>query len=260
VRIHESAARGFAVGADAYERGRPDYSPDAVARLVGELAIGPGSRVLDLAAGTGKLTRQLSPTGAIVVAVEPVAEMRAKLAEILPDVEAIEGSAERIPLPDRSVDAVVVGQAFHWFDGVRALPEIHRVLVPSGGLGLIWQARDASRPWVARLDEIIDRHAGAEPRFKSGTWRAAFEATTLFEPLQEAVFEHVHRGDWATVVDRVASISYIAAMDADRQRAVFDEVRDLLATDSEVAATALIDLPYRSYVYWTRARPAQPRS
>ena len=258
--IHESAARGFAAGADAYERGRPDYAPDAVARLVNELAIGPDSHVLDLAAGTGKLTRQLAPTGASIVAVEPVADMRAKLAEILPDVEAIEGSAERIPLPDRSVDAVVVGQAFHWFDGARALSEIHRVLKPSGALGLIWQARDPSRPWVARLDEIIDRHAGAEPRFKSGAWRAAFGATTLFEPLQEAVFEHVHRGDQETIVDRVASISYIAAMDDARRRAVIDEVRDLLATDPEVAATALIELPYRSYLYWTRARPAQPRS
>jgi ubiquinone/menaquinone biosynthesis C-methylase UbiE len=258
--IHESAARGFAAGADAYERGRPDYSPEAVARLVEELAIGPGSRVLDLAAGTGKLTRQLAPTGATLIAVEPVAEMRAKLAEILPGVEAIEGSAERIPLPDRSVDAVVVGQAFHWFDGVRALSEIHRVLRPSGALGLIWQARNPSRPWVARLDEIIDRHAGAEPRFKSGAWRVAFETTTRFEPLQETVFEHVHRGDRATVVDRVASISYIAAMDAERQGAVLDEVRDLLATDPEVAGAALIELPYRSYVYWARARPAEVRS
>lgn len=260
MRIHDSAARGFGAGADAYERGRPHHSADAVARLVNELAIGPDSHVLDLAAGTGKLTRQLAPTGAIVVAVEPVAEMRAKLAEILPDVEAIEGSAERIPLPERAVDVVVVGQAFHWFDGVPALGEIHRVLKPSGGLGLIWQARDSSRPWVARLDEIIDRHAGAEPRFKSGAWRAAFEATTLFEPLQEAVFEHVHRGDRDTIIDRVASISYIATMDGDRRRAVLDEVRDLLATDPEVAAKAMIELPYRSYVYWTRARPTHPRS
>jgi ubiquinone/menaquinone biosynthesis C-methylase UbiE len=256
--IHESAARGFAASVDAYERGRPDYSPEAVARLVGELAIGPGSHILDLAAGTGKLTRQLAPTGATLVAVEPVAEMRAKLAGILPSVEAIEGSAERIPLPNRSVDAVVVAQAFHWFDGVRALSEIHRVLKPLGALGLIWQARDPSRRWVARLDEIIDRHTGAEPRFKSGAWREAFQATTLFEPLQEAVFEHVHRGDRGTIIDRVASISYIAAMDVTRRTAVLDEVREMLASDPETAGEAVVELPYRAHVYWTKARSTSP--
>src|SRR5919198_1330659 len=121
--INESAAKGFAAGADAYERGRPEYSPDAVTALVRELGIGPGKRVLDLAAGTGKLTRQLAPTGADLVAVEPVAEMRAKLEATRHDVEALDGTAERIPLPNHSVDAVVVGQAFHWFDGIRAVSE-----------------------------------------------------------------------------------------------------------------------------------------
>ena len=119
--IHESAAKGFAAGADAYERGRPEYSPEAIERLAGELGIGPGSRVLDLAAGTGKLTRQLAATGAELVAVEPIAEMRAKLIAALPQVEAVEGTAEAIPLPNHSVDAVVVGQAFHWFDSIRAV-------------------------------------------------------------------------------------------------------------------------------------------
>ncbi len=258
--IHASAARGFAAGADAYERGRPDYSSEAIERLVRELAIVQGSRVLDLGAGTGKLTRQLVSTGAELLAVEPVPEMREKLAEAVPTAELLDGTAERIPLPDHSVDAVVVGQAFHWFDGARALAEIHRVLRPAGGLGLVWQARDSSRAWVARLDQVIDRHAGAEPRFKSGAWRAAFAATALFEPLREAVFEHVHRGDTGTIIDRVASISYIAAMDDRRRGAVLDEVRDLMASAPEVAATAVVELPYRSYVYWTRARPAQPRS
>jgi SAM-dependent methyltransferase len=252
--MHESAARGFAAGADAYERGRPDYSPEAIAALVRELGIGPGSRVLDLAAGTGKLTRQLVPTGAEIMAVEPVAEMRAKLVAALPAVEALEGTAERIPLPDRAIDAVVVGQAFHWFDGPRAVAEIHRVLRPTGAVGLIWQARDPSRPWIARLNEIIDRVDDGHPRFRTGAWREAFDTTTLFEPLSKASYEHVQRGDRGTIVDRVASISYIAAMDEDRHRAVLDEVRDLLATDPDTANAAVIDLPYRAHVYWTRPR------
>jgi MOSC domain-containing protein YiiM/SAM-dependent methyltransferase len=256
--IHESAAKGFSAGADAYERGRPDYSPDAVAALARKLGIGPGSRVLDLAAGTGKLTRQLIGTGAELVAVEPVAEMRAKLAAVLPGVEALEGTAERIPLPNHSVDAVVVGQAFHWFDGVRAVSEIRRVLRPTGGLGLIWQSRDPSRPWIVRLNEIIDRLSVDNPRFRSGAWREAFDHVALFEPLQEASFEHVQRGSVETIVDRVASISYVAAApQADRQ-SVLDAVRELLATDPDTAGRDSIELPYRTHAYWTRPRMVQP--
>lgn len=260
--IHESAAKGFSAGADAYERGRPEYAPEAVAALVRELAIGPGTRVLDLAAGTGKLTRALVDTGAELVAVEPVAEMRAKLIAAVAGVEALEGTAERIPLPNHSVDAVVVGQAFHWFDGVRAVSEIRRVLRPDGALGLIWQSREPSRPWILRLNEIIDRLSAENPRFRSGAWREAFDYVALFEPLATASFEHVHRLTPETIVDRVASISYIAAApDGDRQ-AVLEAVRELLATDPDTAGADAIELPYRADVYWTRPRevPSDPRT
>jgi MOSC domain-containing protein YiiM/SAM-dependent methyltransferase len=258
--IHESAAKGFSEGADAYERGRPDYAPDAVATLVRELGIGPGTRLLDLAAGTGKLTRQLVDTGAEIVAVEPVAEMRAKLVEAVPSAEALEGTAERIPLPNHSVDAVVVAQAFHWFDGVRAISEIRRVLRPGGGLGIIWQSRDATRPWIERLNEIIDGAAGGQPRYRGDAWRAAFELSALFEPLASASFGHVQRGDVEMMVDRVASISYVASMPDDRRATVIAAVRDLLATDADTAAAEVIELPYRADVYWTRPRatPAGP--
>lgn len=260
VAIHELAAKGFSAGADAYERGRPDYAPDAVATLVRELQIGPGTRVLDLAAGTGKLTRQLVDTGAAIVAVEPIAEMRAKLVAAVPSAEALEGTAEQIPLPNHSVDAVVVGQAFHWFDGIRALSEIRRVLRPSGGLGLIWQSRDATRPWVQRLNEIIDGAAEGQPRFRDDAWRSAFDLTALFDPLESASFAHVQRGVAETMVDRVASISYVAAMPDDRRAVVLDAVRNLLASDPETAGGAVIELPYRADVFWTRTRaiPTRP--
>jgi len=254
--IHESAAKGFAAGAEAYERGRPEYSPDAIAALVRKLEIGPGARVLDLAAGTGKLTRQIAPTGADIVAVEPIAEMRAKLESALPDVEAIEGTAERIPLPNHSVDAVTVGQGFHWFDGIRAVSEIRRVLKPGGALGLIWQTRDPRLPWIERLNEIIDRADDGHPRFRTMGWRAAFDLTALFEPLRTADFETVQRGTPETIVDRVASISYVAAMPERRRAAVLDQVRDLLATDADTAARDVIELPYLAHVYWTRPTPA----
>jgi MOSC domain-containing protein YiiM/SAM-dependent methyltransferase len=254
VAIHESAAKGFAAGADAYERGRPEYAPDAVERLIRELGIRRGARVLDLAAGTGKLTRQLASTGADLVAVEPIAEMRAKLEASLPDVEALDGTAEAIPLPNHSVDAVVVGQAFHWFDSVRAVSEIRRVLRPGGSVGLIWQVRDTSRPWTARLDQIIDRADDGHPRYRTAAWREGFDRTALFEPLREATYETVQRGPAETIVDRVASISYVAAMPEGRRTAVLDEVRELLATDAETAGTTEVELPYDAKVYWARVR------
>jgi ubiquinone/menaquinone biosynthesis C-methylase UbiE len=129
-RVHQ-AARGFEQAADAYERARPTYPQAAVAWLCERLAVRRGRRVLDLAAGTGKLTRSLVAAGADVVAVEPIAAMRERLP---PEVEALDGTAEAIPLPGASVDAVTVAQAFHWFDAEPALAEIHRVLRPGGTL------------------------------------------------------------------------------------------------------------------------------
>src|SRR5215212_6169779 len=254
--IHEAAAKGFSAGADAYERGRPNYSPDAIEHIVRELGIGPRKRVLDLAAGTGKLTRELVATGAKLIAVEPIAEMRVKLEAAVPSAEAIAGTAEDIPLPNHSVDAVVVGQAFHWFEGVRALSEIRRVLKPDGALALVWQSRDASVPWVASLDEIIDRAADDQPRFRDDAWREAFDLTALMEPLEVADFEHTHRASVGTLVDRVASISYVAAMPEARRQVVVDEVGELLGTDPATANLDLIDLPYRVRVFVTRPRAA----
>jgi len=251
--IHPSAARGFEAGAEAYERGRPDYSPEAVERLARELLVLPGTRVLDLAAGTGKLTRLLVPIGADIVAVEPVPAMRAQLARAVPGIEILDGTAEAIPLPDGSVDAVTVGQAFHWFDGDRALAEIHRVLRPHGGLGLIWQARDPVRPWIEQLNQIIDRADDGHPRFRTFEWRAAFERSRLFGPLDSADYATVQRGDLETFVDRVASISYVAALPEEARAGVLSEVRELLATDLETAGADVIELPYRVHVFWTFA-------
>jgi MOSC domain-containing protein YiiM/SAM-dependent methyltransferase len=250
--IHEQAAKGFAAGVDAYERGRPEHSRESVELLARKLGIGPGSRVVDLGAGTGKLARQLVGMSADVVAVEPVAEMRAKLQEALAGAQTLEGTAEDLPLENHSVDAVMVAQAFHWFDGVRALSEIRRVLRAGGGLGLLWQARDASVPWVARLNEIIDAADDGHPRFRTGAWRAAFELTALFEPLREATLHSVQRATPAEIVDRVASISYVAVMTEEQREPVLADVRRLLATDPATAGREWIDLPHVVHVYWTR--------
>jgi ubiquinone/menaquinone biosynthesis C-methylase UbiE len=121
--VHEQAARGFEAGADAYERGRPDYPPDAVEWLIAEAGLRPGRVVVDVGAGTGKLTRALLASGAEVVAIEPVAGMRAVFEREVPEATVRNGVAEALPLEDASAEAVVVAQAFHWFDGPKALAD-----------------------------------------------------------------------------------------------------------------------------------------
>ena len=143
--IH-AAAQGFETGASAYERGRPDYPDEVAGWLTDTLRLGPGKTVLDLGAGTGKFTRYLTATGAAVIAVEPVDGMRAKLVAAMPQVQALAGMAETIPLPDATVDAVVCAQAFHWFASKAALAEMSRVLKPGGRFGLIWNMRDEGNP------------------------------------------------------------------------------------------------------------------
>jgi len=254
--LHDAAARGFAGAAAAYEEGRPTYPPKAVARLARELHLGVGRSVLDLAAGTGKLTALLVGTGATVGAVEPVAEMRAVLERALPGVQTLAGTAEAIPLAAGSVDAVTVGQAFHWFRGDEALREIHCVLRPGGELGLLWNVRDTSVPWVARLSELMEPHRRDAPAYRSGAWREAFEQTTLFGRLGHAAAEHVHRLPPEGVVARVASVSFVAALPEGEREAVLMEVRNLLATDRQTRGRDELELPYRTDVYWAKARGA----
>jgi SAM-dependent methyltransferase len=253
--IHEGA-HGFARATDAYERGRPSYPSGAGERLERELHLGPGRVVLDLAAGTGKLTALLVGTGAAVVAVEPLAEMRAVLERALPGVPAYAGTAEAIPLAAGAVDAVTVGQGFHWFRGDEALAEIHRVLRPGGGLGLVWNVRDTSVPWVARLTEIMEPHRGDAPAYRSGAWREAFARTTLFGPLGHAEIRHVHRLPPEGVVARVASVSFVAALPAPELEGVLAQVRGLLATDPATRGRDEIELPYTTDVFWARTRGA----
>ncbi len=250
MEIEQAAAQGYARAPEPYELGRPTYPPEAVTRLRRELELKPGRTVLDLAAGTGKLTALLVTSGATVIAVEPVDEMRAALERKLPGVAAHAGTAEAIPLDDGSVDAVAVGQAFHWFRGDEALAEIHRVLRPGGRLGLVWNLRDETVPWVAELTRIMEPHRGDAPRAASGAWREAFERTALFEPLEAATFHHVHELTAEGVVARVASVSFIAALPESRRAQVLADVRELVDAST-------VELPYRTEVYWTTRRAGE---
>ena len=155
-------ARSFESVAAEYERHRPGYPEDALRWAAEQLGLDPGARVLDIGAGTGKLTRRLVSLGFDVVAVEPGAPMLAQLCVAVPEAEAIEGPAEAIPLPDQSVEAGFAGQSYHWFDRERALPELHRVIKTGGGLVLLWNWWHERDPLQRELGELIG-YAGHEP-------------------------------------------------------------------------------------------------
>jgi ubiquinone/menaquinone biosynthesis C-methylase UbiE len=248
--IHPDAAQGFSAGADAYDRGRPSYPVAAVEHVAEELGIGPGRRVLDLGAGTGKFTELLAPTGAELVAVEPVAEMRAKLVAALPAVTALDGTGESIPVPDDTVDAVVVAQAFHWFDPAAALAEIARVLHPAGGLALVWNARDESVSWVAEFTRVINWHAFQQGHYRAQDWAAVVAGSSnRFTPVAHATFPYEQRLDRAGFVDRVASISYIASMPPDERA---DMIARAVAVVADFPDTFV--LPYTTEVWTCRLR------
>jgi ubiquinone/menaquinone biosynthesis C-methylase UbiE len=221
------ATRGFAA-ADVYERGRPDYPAAAIARIVEKLDLRPGRTVLDLAAGTGKLTRLLLPSGANVVAVEPLREMRAELERRVPAVAVLAGTAERIPLADGWVNAVTVAAAFHWFEADRALREIHRVLKPGGGLALVWNARDERDPLQAALSEVIAPLVGDTPRRTQRDWKTMLAESGLFERCERKLFSHEQLLDEQGVVDRVASISFVGTASPAVRSEVEAQVRALV--------------------------------
>jgi SAM-dependent methyltransferase len=249
--VHDVAASGFGAGADDYERGRPGYGADVVAWLVDRLGIGPERHVVDLASGTGKLTRLLTPTGARVTAVEPVAAMRAKLADTAPAATVLDGTAEAIPADDGSVDAVTVAQAFHWFDPAAALAEIARVLRPGGGLGLVWNERDNRTPWVAELSRIIrwdERERWRVPYTLEEDWGARLEELGgPFTAPERFDTTFVHEIDADTLVARVLSTSYLASRPAAERTELAAEVRALVAPLGE-----RFELPYATVAWSVR--------
>lgn len=234
---------GFSKASHEYDRGRPGYPADAVSFVVSTAGLGPGKTVVDLAAGTGKLTGRLLDSGAEVVAVEPLTEMRARLAERLPDVVARPGYAEDMGLGTESADAVTVAQAFHWFATDEALAEIHRVLRPAGFLFLIWNRRDTSDPVQAEIGRLTAEYVGDAPSYASGRWEDVMRRTRRFEP----VAEHRSRIDQVVdrqgIVDRVASTSYIANLPDETRLRLLGRIGQLVAEDRPTS------LPYVTTTY-----------
>lgn len=211
-------ARSFGAVAQTYDRGRPGYPPAAAAWLMG----GEAQVVLELGAGTGKLTRELVDQGHAVFATEPDEAMLAVLRERVPEVSAKVATAEEIPANDRSVDVVVVAQAFHWFDHEVALPEMARVIKPGGHVALVWNFFDQRIPWVRRLVNVVGEHAASS--HASSDWLADHE---LFEPAERTTFAFWQDVTRDTLVDIVASRSYIASLPEGEREAKLDAVRAL---------------------------------
>jgi SAM-dependent methyltransferase len=252
-------AKGFDRNAAQYERARPSYPAEAVAHIVGHGGIGPGRRVLDLAAGTGKLTRLLVPTGAGVVAVEPVAGMRDQLGAAVPGIEVRDGTAEDLPLPDGDVDAVTVAQAFHWFDPPVALAEIRRVLRTGGHLFLVWNTRDRGVHWVRQFgDLLVDGDSGL-PRPYDSYYDVDYAALVAeagagaFGPVERWAHRWEQPFDEDLLVDRAASVSVVGVLPDDERAAVLDQVRELARTHPDLAGKAWFGFPYETHVWRCRA-------
>lgn len=225
--VLDVAKRGFEVGAAAYERGRPGYPRQAIEWLERELRLGPGRTVVDVAAGTGKLTRELVGSGATVIAVEPVPAMRGVLEQVVPQAQALDGTAEALPLGDQAADAIVVAQAFHWFNAAAALAEFHRVLRPEGRLAVVWNRRDRDQPLHQEIDAIIAPHRGDTPTHHRGDWRRPLETSRLFVPVAKVELPNDQMLDAEGVVDRVASVSFIAALPPAEHERVVGQLRAL---------------------------------
>lgn len=250
--LHRRRASSFGSQAAAYAEFRPDYPAAAVRWALAPVADRDRPHVLDLAAGTGKLTAALVAEGLRPTAVEPDRAMLAELRRALPDVPAHEGTAERIPLPDGSVDAVLVGQAFHWFDPERALPEIARVLRPGGVAAGLWNQGDHEVDWITGLDEVTR----GEACFADLSDEVGLPPHEEYEPVRRQRFPNRLRYTRDSLTAMVATHSRLLLLPEDERAQLLARVRGYLAarpetqrTEFEVPLVTLVDRAVRQWGY-----------
>ncbi len=226
----------FGSEAAAYERGRPSYPPEAVDWLLAPTDSFRAREVLDLGAGTGKLTTRLVERGLSVTAVDPIAEMLDMLRGALPDTPALLGSAEQIPLPDNAVDAVLVAQAWHWFDPERATAEIIRVLRPGGRLGVLWNTRDERSGWVRDFGRIVGLEHDRD--------NATVDLPTEFTDVATHQIQWTNYITRDALIDYVASRSYCITSPAEVRTRTLENVRELLDTHPALINSTGLAMPY----------------
>lgn len=249
--LNPVAANGFEQAASAYEQARPSY-PEAAMEWIRTLCNNPNT-IVDLGAGTGKLTRLLGSFGAQeIIAIEPVFGMRETLQAIPIITQIIDGTAEHIPLADHTVDIVICAQAFHWFANHRALKEIHRVLKSTGVLVLIWNSSDHSgKDWVDQIAEIVSSFKPEEAlRYKDMDWKTAFDNQTFFSEVHSKQFSNEQRMTRKLLIQRMLSTSFISALPADRKAKLIAEVETLLDQVEEIRNADEFTVEHRTDVYW----------
>ncbi|MGI8802629.1 MAG: class I SAM-dependent methyltransferase [Solirubrobacteraceae bacterium] len=245
MKIHPLAAQ-FAEVAGAYERGRPEYAPAVIGALAAELKLAPGARILDLAAGTGKLTRTLLAGGFDVIAVEPLDALRRAMVASVGAERVREGRAEKIPLPDASVYAVTVADAFHWFDQAAAMSEIRRVLRSGGGLAVIHTAPDwGDAPWAHDLGRLMNGLRPPHPHYDGPSWREALGGSGGWSAPWEVRVTTRQAVTAEQLLDYLASISWIAAMPAEHRADTLAQAAAILSrgeAPGEIAVHVTIGL------------------
>lgn len=251
--MHRSTV-GFERSTSAYDHGRPEYPPEAALSLLRHCRVAQESTVLELGSGTGKFTGYIRQCTPHVLASDPSQAMRTSFRRKFPEMACIGAKADHLPLRTGSVSAVICAQAFHWFAEARSVSEMVRVLSQGGFLGFAWNVRDERVEWIAELTRIIDTHSGDTPRYRTGEWRRALLASAELDVLHEESYRHVVTCDRPKVLDRVASISFIAALDEKRHAGVLSQVNDLLDTHADTRGCAEYDMPHRTDVQWCRRK------
>ncbi|MCH4248017.1 class I SAM-dependent methyltransferase [Acinetobacter populi] len=248
--LHPAAQQGFSQGAELYQQSRPNYPNEVVDWLKQELQLNGKSKVVDLGAGTGKFIPYLQQVTPHIFAIEPIAEMLDQLIQKHPDIHNIQTDSKNITLPSNSIDAVICAQSFHWFANAESLDEIYHVLKPHAALGLIWNQRDISFPWIKAITDLITPLEGDTPRFYRGTWQNIFEHQHSFQLQSIKKFQLLHRGSVEqVVVNRILSTSFISAAPVQEKERIRQGLIKIVEQHLNKGLQDTIDFPYVTYAY-----------